>query len=54
MTVRVRGCGCRFRMIDKGERCEYLCSDHQNQFILTLFNSQLEIKQMKEKGWNGV
>jgi hypothetical protein len=35
--VKVKGCGCRFR---DGE-CEHLCDDHRNEFILKLFNSDI-------------
>jgi hypothetical protein len=46
----VKGCGCRFL----NGKCEHLCYDHMTKFILKLYNGQLEIKQMKEMGWNGL
>ena len=40
-TTEVKSCACRFAKEDNriGE-CEYLCPIHQEEFILSLYNSQ--------------
>ena len=45
-NVQVKGCGCRYR--DK-EGCEYLCDTHRNEFILKLYNQEIEMRIFTEE-----
>lgn len=44
MNVQVKGCGCRLR----DQKCEYLCDSHRNEFILKLYNRDIELDRMIE------
>lgn len=43
----LKSCGCRYR--DK--ICEYLCSIHQNKFILKLYNDSYKTQNQKEDSY---
>ena len=52
MTIKINGCGCRFRQEGREptthEVCEHLCDDHRNEFILRKYNEDLLWNRMME------
>ena len=45
--TRVKSCACRFSDEDENiGLCEYLCPNHQEEFILQLYNSQASLNKL--------